>query len=110
MRLCIFTADLGTIARRQEALLREATAFTGQVFTETAFVGLRQSGPLPESTVGFQPFVEPENYARTRIANAVLYLADATLAPRWTPRAALARCASAIVEAILACGEHLPGA
>src|SRR5215203_6383360 len=76
MRVCIFTEDLGTIAARKEALLREVAAFTGQrVSAEPVFVGLRQTRPVSPGTVAVQPYVVPESYTKVRVANAMLRLA-----------------------------------
>jgi hypothetical protein len=103
MRVCIFTEDLGTIPTRREALLREAAAITGRPAVAASFVGLRQTRPLPDGTVAFQPYVEPGHYNAVRFTNAILRLANTPLVPRATARAALSRCASSVVEAILAC-------
>ena len=103
MRLCIFTADLGAIGSRKDALLLSMREPTGQhAFDEVCFVGFRQSQPLADEIPAYQPYIATEHYTRARIANAMLRLVDAGLAPLAAARIPLRLCAPTFVEAILA--------
>jgi hypothetical protein len=104
-RVCIFTTDLGHVAARREGVLRQIAAASGTEtrLSDTRFVGLRQTGPLADDACAFQPFVGPEGSTRVRMANALIRLVDARMAPLPVASVALSRYGDAIVEVILAC-------
>ena len=107
MRVCIFVGDLGTIAQRKAALLAEVRLLGGQeTATEVCFVGFRQTRAVDADTLAYLPHIT-ERYTLVRVANTVLRLVDARLAPRGAARAALRVCASEWIEAILACEPDL---
>ena len=78
VRVCIFTTDLGTVARRRETLLPRIAEMTGErTFEEVCFVGCHQSQPLEHGMAAFQPYVDTDNYSKMRIANTLFRLVDA---------------------------------
>ena len=105
VRVCIFTTDLGTVARRRETLLRRIAEMTGveRAFDEVSFVGCHQSQPLEYGIAAYQPHVDTDNYSKMRIANTLFRLVDAKVAPVAAARAGLALCAPELMEVILAC-------
>jgi|SoiMethySBSTD1v2_1073268.scaffolds.fasta_scaffold00140_18 glycosyl transferase family 2 len=104
VRVCVFTDDLGTIARCQDTLRRELALFSdGRTFDNVCFVGLRATEEPPPAAVTYQPFVPVGEYGRVRLGYALLRLAGIGGVPASVARAGLAVCSSGVVEAIVAC-------
>ena len=104
MRACVLTMDLGTIRGREDAFRRRLAALTGgETFDHPSFVGLRQSAPIPDGTIGHQPYVSPGNYTRARLANTMFRLAEAPAVPHQVARYGVRLAGDAIAESILAC-------
>jgi len=102
MRVCIFTADLGTIAARHESLLQQARALTGHADVELSFVGFRQTQSLNKDIRTAVPHVAADAYTASRVTNAVLRLAEAPIMSRSIARLVLPAAAPSFVEAIVA--------
>jgi Glycosyl transferase family 2 len=103
MRVCVFTTDLGTVAARQHALLPQIAALAGGRKVEVSFVGCRQSRPVEAGIDAHEMYLDAGGYAKVKLANALLRLVDAKLAPAAAAHTALWLCAPRLVEAILAC-------
>lgn len=108
MRACVFTMDLGTI-RGREGLLRRrlAAASGGESFSEVLFLGLRQTGPLPDGSIGHRPYVRLQDYSSARVANTLFRLVDTNALPRSIARCGLWFSGEAIIESILACDPDI---
>jgi GT2 family glycosyltransferase len=102
LRVCIFTADLGAIESRKDAILQQLRELTGEQRFDVSFVGFRQTQPLQGEMLAYQPHVVAEQYTKTRLANTMLRMIDIRMAPIAAARVPLRLCAPAFVEAILA--------
>jgi len=108
MRACVFTMDLGTIRGRENLLRRRLVAASGvENFSEVVFLGLRQTGPLPDGSIGHRPHVCLQNYSSARVANTLFRLVDTNALPRSAARCGLWFSGEAITESILACDPDI---
>jgi GT2 family glycosyltransferase len=107
IRVCVFLPDLGDIAARSNRLLQQLRELTGSEALDISYVGYRQTQPLDAEVQAYQPYIVPAKYTRVRIANTVLRMIGASLAPAAAASGALRVCAPAFVEAILACDPDL---